>query len=76
MMKNEKWQMPEWMERYREYIGNTGGNSVEELLDRLANESGLMKTNFPVAVLAIAVESQVDLLERMHRAGLLEDQSL
>lgn len=68
----DRWEMPEWMEKYREHIGNTGGNSVEDLLDRLANEKSLMKTNWPVAVLAIAVESQVDLLKRLHRAGLLE----
>jgi hypothetical protein len=68
MSKNKKWTMPDWMEPYRGQIGNTGGNAVEDLIDRLATDQYLSKTNFPVFVLAVAVESQVHLLERLRKA--------
>lgn len=59
------WTMPEWMKQYVEYIGETGGNDVEELV----NGKTKMSINLPLAVLEIAVRAQVDLLARLHVAG-------
>lgn len=61
------WTMPEWMERYRSFIYNTGGNSVEDLM----NCKATMFTNIPLTVLSDCVRSQVALLEGLHREGLL-----
>jgi hypothetical protein len=65
------WEVPAWMERYRPLVGQTGGNSLEELLQRLDTEKNLIRTNLPVFVLAVAVQAQVHLLQRLHREGLL-----
>ncbi len=58
-----KWQMPAWMEPYRDRIKTTGGNSVEDLMnDRDSN----MHNNCVRAALCIAVKSQVAMLEHLH----------
>ena len=60
------WTMPDWMEKYRSLINNTGGNSVEDLVrDRKTN----MLINAPRAMLCVAVKSQVMLLESLHESG-------
>lgn len=64
----KQWKMPKWMERYRELIGNTGGNSVEELMN---NTTVTADTNLVLSVLCISVKSQVNLLERMYAKGLI-----
>ena len=64
------WIMPGWMEKYREHICNTGGNSVEELLN---NHDDTLETNMPIVVLRIAVESQIGLLVALRGKGLLKD---
>jgi hypothetical protein len=62
--------MPAWMEPYRELIGNTGGNKVEELVnDRTTTAQG----NLIRAALITSVEGQVALLHRLHRKGWLVD---
>lgn len=65
------WQMPEWMEPYRSFIGDHGGNTVEALLSRLRHENHLAVTNLPVFTLACMVQAQVHLLMRLHRDGIL-----
>jgi len=67
------WVMPDWMEPYREHIRNTGGNTVEDLIDRLHHEEGLAFSNIIVYVMAASVESQVQLLMCMREAGCLAD---
>jgi hypothetical protein len=63
--------MPGWMEKYRELFVNTGGNSIEELM----NDVGCgIHTNSIRAALCIAVESQVLLLRRLKKAGLLSQE--
>lgn len=63
------WTMPEWMEKYRDLIGNTGGNPIEELMnDHDTNASN----NFVRCALIIAVESQVGLLIRLRNEGYLK----
>lgn len=66
--ETRNWTMPEWMEPYRKYIRNTGGNPVEDLVnDTNAN----IRNNVIRAALCVAVESQVELLTILHREGLL-----
>jgi len=59
--------MPSWMEPYRKLIGNTGGNTVEELMNGDADPS----VNLPLSTLQACVKSQVGLLLRMHEAEIL-----
>lgn len=60
------WTMPDWMEKYRPLINNTGGNSVEDLVrDQKTN----VFINAPRAMLCVAIKSQVILLESLREAG-------
>lgn len=66
--KTKRWKMPEWMEPYRECFQNTGGNSVEELMN---NHDANGFNNVILAGLIVSVDSQVTLLARLHSAGAL-----
>lgn len=71
----KEWKMPEWMEPYRDKFFNTGGNSIEELMEVYNTpEKGWMRTNMPLAVLAISVASQIDLLSFLHATGRLKEE--
>jgi hypothetical protein len=61
------WTMPAWMENYRRFIVNTGGNSVEELVN--GHTSPIV--NLPLSTLEACVKSQVALLQQLHGAGLV-----
>lgn len=64
----EPWVMPEWMEQFRDIIQNTGGNSIENLV----NDTTSNTFNNPIrAALCIAVTSQVGLLITLHNRGEL-----
>ena len=63
------WTMPDWMEKYRPLFCNTGGNPVEHLLN---NRSADILTNAPLAMLCVAVKSQVILLASLREAGHLK----
>lgn len=65
-----KWIMPDWMERYRDCVYSTGGNSVEELIESL-NDKTLSQTNAVLFTLAMMAEAQVALLTKLHNAGVL-----
>ncbi len=69
-MAKTKWKMPKWMERYRELIQNTGGNSIEELMNDRSAHYG---NNAVRSALIISVDSQVTLLFRMAHRGMLKD---
>lgn len=71
--KVEPFAVPDWMESYRDLIGETGGNTVEELMNRLRNEPNLAATNIFVAGMALCVNAQIQLLHRLHAAGLLAE---
>lgn len=58
------------MEPYRGFIVNTGGNTVEDLMNRDPKEANVV-INAPVALLCTAVESQVALLTALRNAGEL-----
>lgn len=66
--QRERWTMPSWMEKYRESFVNTGGNSVEELV----NGNTKFQVNFVLAALEVGAQSQVGLLQRLHRNGALK----
>ena len=59
------------VEKYGHLINNTGGNEPLDLLERLNRNERLMTTNMPVAVLAIAVQSQISLILTLEKEGLL-----
>ena len=57
---------------YYKYLINTGGNDPEELVQRL-DDNNLLKVNLPVGLMALSVESQIRLLQRLSDEGLLKD---
>lgn len=67
MSESELWVMPNWMEPYRAFICNTGGNPVEEMVNGNANTF----SNLPLSTLQACVKSQVVLLSSLHAAGLI-----
>ena len=67
VVDHSKFQMPEWMERYRHYI-YSGGFSVEEMMDDIT----LIEVNAPRALIAVGVKEQVALLFRMHKGTTLQ----
>lgn len=63
-----RWVMPAWMEWYRDLIGNTGGNTIESLM----NDTATTAQSNPIrSALIVSVESQIGLLMRLHSRGLL-----
>ena len=60
--------MPKWMEKYREAINNTGGNDVEVLMN---DHSTTLDTNIVLAMLCVAVQSQVSLLTKLHENEII-----
>jgi hypothetical protein len=71
--KNKLWVFPEWMERFRHTISDTGGNPIEELMNDDGTNSNVFN-NAPRALICVAVKSQINLLERLYNAGLLYGQ--
>lgn len=65
--KIKPWSMPVWMEPYRDMIVNTGGNSIEDLM----NDRTDSRVNLPLVILSAAVRSQVLLLQILHERRLL-----
>lgn len=61
------WTMPKWMEPHRETIVNTGGNSIEDLMNDRSN----VVVNAPLALISCAVQSQVALLTKLHNQNLI-----
>lgn len=69
MEQQMPWTMPEWMEPYRDLIGNTGGNPIEELMNDDTTHVG---NNAVRAALIVSVSSQVRLLHRLRSTGYLD----
>ena len=70
MAGKEKWVMPDWMKPYEKYIGNTGGNPIEELVNDDGTNSNVFN-NAIRALLCASVKSQVQMLTRMYKDGML-----
>ena len=66
-MDTDIWVMPEWMEPYREYIRNTGGNVIEDMVNGNADPI----INLPLSTLQACVKSQVSMLEGLFVNGKL-----
>ena len=66
------WVMPDWMEKYRPLISNTGGNSIEDLIN---DKETTAWNNLIRAVLISAVESQIGLLYALHQHNHLDSES-
>lgn len=64
---NKQWTMPEWMEPYRNFVLNTGGNPIEELM----NDQVDARINLPRAVLCACTAAEIGMLARLQSAGLL-----
>ena len=64
------WEMPEWMEKFRESIVDTGGNPVEWLMSLGGKDTGC---NAILGAIATSVYAQVALLIALHRRGLLKE---
>lgn len=71
--KINAWKMPEQLEPYRSYIGDHGGNTVEELMFQLKYNDRLARVNLPLFAIACMAQAQVNLLTRLHRNGLLPE---
>lgn len=67
----DPWTMPDWMERYRPLICNTGGNTIERLMSLTERQR---RANLILASLELCVSSQIALLFRLRAAGLLADE--
>lgn len=65
------WRMPQWMEPYRSFIAETGGNEIEELIFSFDHDKNLARTNFPRFAIACMARAQVGLLQRLHKDGSL-----
>lgn len=68
-----RWTMPEWMTRYVDLIHGCAPDQIEKFLYRLQHERNLAFTNIVVFSMCMDVKSQVDMLQRLHAAGLLAD---
>lgn len=65
------WKMPPELEPYRELIGNTGGNTIEDLVHRSRDGDCNVVINAPLALIVEAVESQLVLLAKLYNEGKL-----
>lgn len=63
--KIKVWTMPAWMETYCDFIQNTGGLSVEDLM----NDRDTTASVYRACV--SSVKDQVQLLEILHGMGLI-----
>jgi hypothetical protein len=59
----QQWLMPEWMQKYRNYVTNLRGLTIESYM----TGHTVHPENAPL------VKSQILLLENLHNAGLLRD---
>lgn len=66
-VKTKQWTMPAWMEPFRHFICNTGGNDIETMMNGDADPF----INLPLSTLQACVKSQVLLLEILHRKGVI-----
>lgn len=71
MDKDKKWIMPKWMKSYANMILNTGGNSIEDLVNDDGTNSNIFN-NAPRALICASVKSQVGLLEQLYEKGYLK----
>ena len=52
-------------------FNNTGGNTIEELMNTTGKQANVF-INAPLAMICVAVKSEVSLLTTLHEAGCLK----
>lgn len=62
--------LPEWMDKYRDIITDTGGNPIEWLISLGGEDT---KNNIALAFLTVSVCAQIRLLSNLHDKGLLKE---
>lgn len=67
--EKKKWIMQSWIEPYRNLIVNTGGNSIEELMN---DKESNMENNYIRTALIVAVKSQISFLQNLKDHGMLK----
>lgn len=67
-MSEEKWAMPEWMEKYCKNILTYDKETVELLM----NNNSTVQINAPLALIAVGLKSEVSVLVKMREKGLLK----
>ena len=65
----EQWVMPDYLEKYRGLINNTGGIEIEKLMN---DKKTTAFNNMFRAVMITSVDSQIQLLERLHKCEYLK----
>jgi len=68
-MKKPKWEMPFWMAKYRHLINNTGGNSIEDLMN---DNTTTVFSNAPRAIICCCVNSQITLLTKLKNNEIIK----
>lgn len=66
-MKRKKWVAPAWFEPYREFISD---DRIEEFMNCDSVNCNLF-SNGPRALICCSVSAQVQMLERLQKAGML-----
>ena len=66
------WKQPGWMAPFVRHLGNTGGWITPDHAMNCDGRDCNVVVNAPRALLCTSVASQVALLGRLHRAGLLD----
>lgn len=69
--KKTEFIFPKELEHVRHLINNTGGNTVEDLMNRYYNDSNLAGSNLLVFGMAASIESQLTLLKALYADGYL-----
>lgn len=64
-MSDIRWTMPSWMRKYEKYILD-GEGSVEEVKNTAELSSRVVYLNHTI------ISARVELLKRLHEAGILE----
>jgi hypothetical protein len=75
MPKKKEWKMPEWMEKYREYLNMlSGGNTIEEIVNMPPEEVTIDK-NLPLTLVCISVDGAINMLMQLKENNLLKEEA-
>lgn len=67
-----KWKVPAWMRPYLRHVSGATGNE-EMVLDLYNDHHTSTFENAPRALACVAAKSEIDLLRRLHAAGVLKE---
>lgn len=66
-----RWRIPDWMTPHLPLVRGCDLDQIERFVFRIETEQSLAFTNIVVWAMCLGVKEQVQLLERLHAAGLL-----